>query len=535
MTTPNDAAAASAAIFHVSSPERPKRVAKALAADLKRRGYDRFPYAKCLDLVAKMYGHRDYGALLADVGRHSPSPDDAVAGVEVAALRRKLHVDVLWRARVASDKAAAAVAAVQPTGRADPRHAAAFVHLSDELRSAAPDAPAAAALRRKFYVVLDTSPVAAEKVEAIVGLVGPMGLLTREDVCTIVDAATFLDRNGWSVRDLEPYYQMCLQMTFGGNWDCFGDPLPARTMNAMLAGAGKLSTMTFGLDETHGDTVMDPDAMDAMAEMLIALGVLSMDWHAAAKGQNAGRLQMEAHMDAIRDMADAGVGFAEIAVTCAAECGADGAPLRYDDKEWSETVSNIESWPRALAIPDRAACDAAAEKAVAVMLGRGVPKMFVEKPYFFTDGSFQDTAIARPGGGHVQISDVMLAGQIAGLGIADLVSSALEFAIEATADFRMTKAARERWVDTIEGLRRASARSIPELALAACSFGIKPDFVATPELFARGIEELWKLEEARVTLGDFVAYGLLTLAADREFVSPLALADGEEQSPAPSI
>ena len=41
-------------VFHLSSPERAKRVAKALTSEIKARGIPGFPYVKCQEMVARI-------------------------------------------------------------------------------------------------------------------------------------------------------------------------------------------------------------------------------------------------------------------------------------------------------------------------------------------------------------------------------------------------------------------------------------------------------------------------------------------------
>lgn len=107
-------------MFYVKSPERVKRVAKDLTRELAVKGYTSYPYNRCLDLVAKMYGFSCYAELQDKAGQHPPSKDDALVDGEIAKTRRGHHIAVLVEAGVTTD-ASAIVDAVKPTDRADPR------------------------------------------------------------------------------------------------------------------------------------------------------------------------------------------------------------------------------------------------------------------------------------------------------------------------------------------------------------------------------------------------------------------------------
>ena len=106
-------------MFHVSSTARPKRVAKSLCEELKRVGDLDFPYAKCLDIVSRMYGYLDFKALEKAAGKHPASLDDSISSPEEVKDRRRRQSKILIAAGVKAVDVEAILDTVRPTCRSD--------------------------------------------------------------------------------------------------------------------------------------------------------------------------------------------------------------------------------------------------------------------------------------------------------------------------------------------------------------------------------------------------------------------------------
>lgn len=82
--------------IHFASAERPKSVARKLRKLFKERG-EPISQHRSLEIVASLYGYRDWQELSASIGSHAPSPDDHVALPEVVAARREAQIEALAR------------------------------------------------------------------------------------------------------------------------------------------------------------------------------------------------------------------------------------------------------------------------------------------------------------------------------------------------------------------------------------------------------------------------------------------------------
>lgn len=105
--------------FHVHSLARPKRVAKALRKELASAGIAASLPA-CQDNVAEMYGYAHWHEMAADIGRHTPSVEDAKLNAVLIVARRSQHIEALVKrfSELASRRSLAEkiVAAITPTG-----------------------------------------------------------------------------------------------------------------------------------------------------------------------------------------------------------------------------------------------------------------------------------------------------------------------------------------------------------------------------------------------------------------------------------
>jgi hypothetical protein len=111
-------------MFYPKSSERVERTAKAFVAYFSQRHDEKgrpiviagFSYAKCLDIVSRMYGFRDFPSLKAGIPGHAPSKEDHIAGAAVSESRRLRHVDILVLCGLVRRVAEEAVDTVRPTG-----------------------------------------------------------------------------------------------------------------------------------------------------------------------------------------------------------------------------------------------------------------------------------------------------------------------------------------------------------------------------------------------------------------------------------
>lgn len=79
---------------HFKNDSRPKSVAKSIRAELLNLGF-KLSHSDSLLLVAKLYHYRNWGDLVAHLGKHPPSLDDQEAGNALTGARFTHHVGVL--------------------------------------------------------------------------------------------------------------------------------------------------------------------------------------------------------------------------------------------------------------------------------------------------------------------------------------------------------------------------------------------------------------------------------------------------------
>lgn len=82
--------------FYAHSLARPKRVAKALRKELASVSIAASLPA-CQDAVAEMYGYAHWREMAADIGRHTPSVEDAAIDAATVAASRSRHIEALVR------------------------------------------------------------------------------------------------------------------------------------------------------------------------------------------------------------------------------------------------------------------------------------------------------------------------------------------------------------------------------------------------------------------------------------------------------
>lgn len=82
--------------IHFASAERPKSVARKLRKLLKERG-EPITQHRSLEIVASLYGYRDWQELSSSIGSHAASPEDHAVLPEIASARRKAQVAALVR------------------------------------------------------------------------------------------------------------------------------------------------------------------------------------------------------------------------------------------------------------------------------------------------------------------------------------------------------------------------------------------------------------------------------------------------------
>jgi hypothetical protein len=110
--------------FHCDSPERPKKKGKLLKKELYAHGHD-IPLSKCQELVAKMYGFRNFNDLYDQVGLFGRSLGDEDVDQATFDQRFWRQVDKLMDIGVSPDDAEEIIDRVRPTG----------IHISKNLHS----------------------------------------------------------------------------------------------------------------------------------------------------------------------------------------------------------------------------------------------------------------------------------------------------------------------------------------------------------------------------------------------------------------
>lgn len=102
--------------YHITSPARPKAVARDLKTELAECGHPR-SYTACLDLVSRMYGYRNWRECEALIGSVPASPEDQALDVEDATARLEQHARVLVEAGIPADLARRILWRIRPTAR----------------------------------------------------------------------------------------------------------------------------------------------------------------------------------------------------------------------------------------------------------------------------------------------------------------------------------------------------------------------------------------------------------------------------------
>jgi hypothetical protein len=102
--------------FHCASLERPKRKGKLLKRTLEERGHI-LHLTRCYDLIAQMYGYRNYAELREYVGYFGRSLSDEDVDEVTFGRRINFQVNKLLEIGVAPIEAEEIIELVRPTGK----------------------------------------------------------------------------------------------------------------------------------------------------------------------------------------------------------------------------------------------------------------------------------------------------------------------------------------------------------------------------------------------------------------------------------
>lgn len=503
-------------LFAVKSPERVKRVAKSLADELQRREIPRFPYNRCLDLVAKMYGYRSFAAVVADDKKTPLSPDDALVPEQVALERRAFQVGVLVDAGIEIAVAEAVIDLVRPTDRSDRRKADLFEPIDRDLS----DLASFMARRRRFM---------AAHLDAI----------GKEDSLPKF-AGGFID-----VAD---------DATQGEPAHCLDSVIASRLMVSLLdmhdAGLGpqhlKTAVVEATLAAVDGSDAPD-DVRKNLAEKLERIPTVAIPREClgisgrCADLTNYPRKIAEAAAVSAPDAMDLIASFASFLDATAARggtlsvlaalAGHNGfsGPLPLSEErggrrfgqmlDLTSLYSNSRMGPKdAFPLLSAEDADAATVAAVRKVLVRGYPKLFEEDGYFDGGGSgFEEQFFVRPDGKALLATDVLVSAHRAGLGMADLVDGAIvaaQLQFSSRPSYRwvgLPSGHRETWKAAFARLRTPSKPVDPDLAATAMACELMPFWGLLPELsdpdaFVAGVEEMDALGRSGVDLASMAAF-----------------------------
>lgn len=552
MTKTSSAAGAFDSVFHLSSAERAKRVAKSLTDELKTRDVPGFPYAKCLELVARMYGHRTHQDLLADCGKNAPSADDAVAGEDIAMQRRGIHIMVLTEAGIDASTAEAVVDAVAPTRRADPRKAGLFARLSDKTRDKVASAidyfiavrrfdekarlqpRGRAALEDQAAELKNRGDDSLERVDHIVGTIDitePIldhGPLTLRQMFGVI---AMLEERGQTMADFEYFFLLAMAKVISGQEIPLIDDesdedepedrdISPRTQAAVMRHLDKLIKSNF------------PSPPQSMGDVQVALGFFYiMDafqftrqvfWHSESAAK------MKEYIDGclfeIRAVKDAGGTLRDILDDAAGNSNLGTFELGISDDEFVQSEIWNEMSP--LKMLASSECDTAFRRAVDVMLSRGRPtEMEVSGAYFHEHNHHRaEYGVTLADGSYVFLYDIAASAKAAGYGMADLAASAARVGLaklRGHIDFyeqeeRTTGRKHREQLDaaSCDSWREAFARcashgrTIPELVAMAAMVDIEPNFDKPPQDYVDAIGRLASLDGFGISLLDVAASAL---------------------------
>lgn len=505
MSTDRRAQGASDPVFHLLSPDRAKRVAKALSAAAEVRGLPGLGYRKCLEIVARMYGHRGYQDLVADCGRHAPSPDDAAAGPVVAAARRSQHEKTLINAGLAASIAFELVAAVLPTGRIAPRKEPAFVELPEDVRTAFPELRGGLMALRKFERATVRVRRAAGEIPLRLDVQAPFCeaycLTYPENTVEGIAELAICHERGLTLRDLRTamLYEMetCAfvedRSRFG--WWTGATPATFKKLDAMIGFVRRL----------RGDAEpLDPDDHAAAVAALecgsIFEDVCSMVLDSVGEAKEfvdalAGDMSLLAGEGA--SPLDAAISIARVSLVGA---------MSAEDMLPGDLFSELLRKP-ALASVDPDVADAAIDVAMTTALTRGTPKAFSGNGF---PQVRKDVGYPRPDGTVVYIADALVAAQAAGFGALDLAACGVEMA------WRLVPAGArkvgedsvlmDRWIEALRGLREdvPSRADLPYDLHVAAFVCMCPVWGQGPQRFVESVEALRSARGA-VSLTDVAA------------------------------
>ncbi len=495
-------------VFHLSSPERAKRVAKSLADALKARGVVGFPYSKCQELVARMYGHRTHKDLLDDCGKHPPSQDDAVAGEEAAAARHERHLAVLTAAGVVGATAEDVLDAVAPTRRADPRKASTFEPFADEL-GVGLWLPSVLFAREMEARTLTHESDPSRLRKAMRG-----GLLLMEQqyartrpqdlLCAIGDLVEIHER-GMTPDDLRNAFLHQLVREFS---DDFVGVHGREWIDSSAKTLKRRDNMRAFLSE-----LADSWYPVALPKFTHDLAVLALD--SSNVFDDAKEMFWESLSDAKRfvktvcyelfSMNAFGVTCADMAMWIVERDKL--GERRLDRLLPGDLIATMhEDHAESVPLPESARVEAAVGKAVAVAMGRGIPRPLSANGYFAA--TVREYSFLRSDGHRIFASDALVAAEEVGFGLRELVAAALKMADHAATyvDFA-DRSSRMSWDAAIQRMRsaRGTAEAMPRDLLMAGYAYFHPDWNAGPDLFEAAVVEIEALADAGIRPVDVVA------------------------------
>jgi hypothetical protein len=456
--------------FSVRSTERAKRVAKTLAESLSRRGVAGFPYSRCLDVVAAMYGLPSYASLADRCRQPAPSSlDDAEVSAETVVARREWHVAVLTREGVDRSLASAIIDEIRPTDRADRRKAAMFQKI-DLARWAHPGrTPEALIARRRRlaaaqfgvsrFVEQDADvDLLDDRVMHLFGGQDPMSA-ERSDMLALalLDAAD-------AVADIEEVKSALLHAI-------------ARAVEAGVR-TERSKRMARAIPSDFQAVGVDPVVLEPLTRFAestaypATMARLASHSFFNMHGELAhlcGYLDQAGAAGAtVSDLA-AAIGFLGYApVPCSAEHGVSTFGEALD--LW--LLYRGRKTARRLVIPRPDDADAAVLAAVHAVEKRGYPKIFREEIGYFngpSDEGLQERFFVRPDGSMALASDVLVGAHAAGYGMEDLVDAS------AVAS-RFVAGASPKWAAALDSIRKPVRDPHPDLVAAALCYGLVPKF-----------------------------------------------------------
>jgi hypothetical protein len=493
-------------VFHLSSPERAKRVAKSLADAFKRRGAAGFPYSKCQELVARMYGHRTHQALLADCGKHPVSPDDAVAGATVAAARRALHVSVLTAAGIDVWMAGEMIDAVSPTGRADPRRAGMFADLSEDVRALV------RSRRRSQYFRLrasDRSFLTIERSGADLGSSPVTDHLEFQSVTTARNMLFWLrtaEAAGGTMDHLKACYLSdlisAIETSFleGYPVESSVDLPDMRVAKPLLrAVADRAERLLAGLP-TVGDG--DDDIWAGATEFVGHADLVYFTFRGEKTVPDA-IVAVEGIATAFDKLKQAGASLPELAewVFCL-----EGRNYRLEETE----LGWVTESPAFMALPstplpfDPAACDKAVDRALKVAMGRGIPVVMAPGGGFGERYDHESSCVV--GGVRLFAVDAVANAAMAGRSFGDLLASLLEAVRILLTAPDLPDDVRAAWSAALNATGRPAGEACRELVAAALTLDLLPtELGRDPAPFFAGFGDLLSLQAGGFGLLDFAA------------------------------